>query len=122
MNLDLSAYCGSFAGFSIKQALADELPQILNVMSCYNMHQVPGPDKADPLVPELFFLAVLDSGEVAGAAGFMPEGGGRGRTTLLSVDPQYGGRGIGNALQTARLRAMQDLGIHPVTTNCDRQA
>ncbi len=122
MSLDLSAYCGSFGGFRIRQASPADLPQILNVMSCYNMHCVPGPDKAEPLVPELFFLAELPAGELAGAAGFMPEGSGRGRTTLLSVDPQYGGRGTGNALQSARLRAMQDLGIETVTTNCDRQA
>lgn len=104
--------------FSIRYARADDVPQILNVLKHYNMHNVPSPE-----MPELdyhyFYVAEVD-GEVVGAAGYKILSPEVGKTTLMAVDPAYGGRGIGLALQGKRMAAMKSLGCQKVITNADR--
>jgi ribosomal-protein-alanine N-acetyltransferase len=104
--------------FSIEPAEPGDREAILEVMRPANMHHVPSPEMKE-LDLECFFLARV-GGRVVGAAGYEVLAGGRGKTTLLAVLPDYGGRGIGAALQEARLGAMHRLGVTRVTTNADR--
>lgn len=102
----------------LRGARAGEAGAILAVMRRLNMHHVPSPEM-DELDPSCFFVA-LARGSIVGAGGWKVRAGGRGKTTLLAVLPEHGGRGIGAALQDARLEEMARLGVHTVTTNADR--
>jgi 3-keto-5-aminohexanoate cleavage enzyme len=65
-----------------------------------------------------FFVARLD-GKIVGAGGYTMLSPTEGKTTLLGVNPELSGLGIGKALQVARLEAMHALGAQTVTTNAD---
>lgn len=102
----------------IRKANADEREEILRVMEPANMHHVPS-EEMEELDLKNFFVATVDN-EVVGAAGFKILPDGNGKTTLLSVLPEYRGLHIGKRLQDTRLRAMHALGARKVTTNADR--
>jgi 3-keto-5-aminohexanoate cleavage enzyme len=93
---------------------------ILEVMLPANMHRVPSPEMPD-LDLDRFFVARVGE-RIVGAAGYRLLDRGRAKTTLLAVLPEHGGRGIGAALQDARLDRMHELGVELVTTNADRPA
>jgi ribosomal protein S18 acetylase RimI-like enzyme len=57
---------------------------------------------------------------VIGAAGYEMLDARRCKTTLLAVLPEWSGRGVGSALQDARLDEMATLWAKVVTTNADR--
>jgi ribosomal-protein-alanine N-acetyltransferase len=67
---------------------------------------------------------VAVAGEViVGVAGFRlleTPAGPVGKTTLLAVDPEARGHGIGRALQELRMELMRDAGAARVITNADR--
>ena len=94
---------------------------ILRVLETANMHRVPSPEMEDFDVGQ-WHVAV--TGEViVGVAGFRlldtPDGP-VGKTTLLAVDPEARGHGIGQALQELRMELMRDAGAARVITNADR--
>jgi ribosomal protein S18 acetylase RimI-like enzyme len=105
-------------GFVIERAGRGDRDDVIAVMRPANMHHVPSPEM-DELALERFFVARVN-GRVVGAAGYELLGPNHGKTTLLAVLPAFGGRGIGTALQRARLDAMYRLGVTRVTTNADR--
>jgi len=82
------------------------------------MHNVPSPEMEE-LDLACFFVALI-SDQIVGASGYKILSPGRGKTTLLSVLPEFSGLGIGKALQNARLDAMHAAGVKTVTTNADR--
>lgn len=102
----------------IGRANVADREDILRVMEPANMHHVPSPEM-DELDLDCFFVARLD-GRVVGAAGYKILADGNGKTTLLSVLPEYRGLHIGKKLQDMRLRTMHSLGARKVTTNADR--
>jgi len=104
---------------SIERPGAADRAAILAVMRHANMHHVPSREMEE-LDLSCFFVARVD-GRIVAAAGWKVVEPGRGKTTLLAVVPQYERRGIGEALQRARLTAMHKLGVHTVT-NADRPA
>lgn len=106
--------------FVIERAGQEDRDAILEVMRPANMHHVPSPEMAE-LELDRFFLARVDS-QVVGAAGYTMIGPERGKTTLLAVLPEHGGKGIGAALQEARLAELHRLGAKTVVTNADRPA
>ncbi len=103
---------------AVERAGPGDREAILKVMETWNMHHVPSPE-----MPELdlscFFVA-RDGGAIVGAAGYRIVGPARGETTLHAVLPEHKGRGIGRALQDARLEAMRRAGVETVVTNADR--
>ena len=55
-------------------------------------------------------------------SGYKLVGNGQGKTTLMAVHPNARGSGAGMMLQTARLQAMAEQGVHTVVTNADLPA
>lgn len=102
----------------VRRAESSDVEAILRVMRTANMHHVPSPEMEE-LDTARFFVTLLHA-TVVGAGGWKPLDDGNGKTTLLAVLPECGGRGIGAALQDARLGEMAGLGVHTVTTNADR--
>lgn len=107
-------------GFTIERARPADREAILAVMRPANMHHVPSAEMEE-LDTDRFFLARVD-GQIVGAAGYQILSPGYGKTTLLAVLRSFGRRGIGTALQEARLEEMWGLGVKSVTTNADRPA
>ncbi|MCP5140276.1 MAG: GNAT family N-acetyltransferase [Chromatiales bacterium] len=103
--------------YTIEKACPADLPAILEVMRFFNMHHVPSAEMP-ALDIDRFFVAKLD-GKVVGAAGYTMLSPTEGKTTLLGVNPELSGLGIGKALQIARLEAMYELGAQTVLTNAD---
>lgn len=102
----------------IRNAREEDRDEILRIMEFWNMHHVPSEE-----MPELdissFFVAE-DDGIIIGASGFKMLSPEIGKTTLLGVDPNVKGKGIGMSLQEARLKKMYELGAKKVITNADR--
>jgi len=103
---------------TVRQARIEDRDDILKIMEYWNMHHVPSAE-----MPELdiscFFIAEEDD-KVIGASGYKMISPSVGKTTLLGVDPNIRGKGIGMALQEARLKKMHELGAKKVITNADR--
>lgn len=106
--------------FVVERAQPEDLDGILQIMRHWNMHHVPSPEMPR-LDLDCMFVARVD-GRIVGAAGYELLSPTRGKTTLMGVDPEFLGIGIGKALQDARLRAMATAGAKTVTTNADRPA
>ena len=103
--------------YTIEKARPADLPAILEVMRFFNMHHVPSAEMP-ALDLDCFFVARLD-GKIVGAGGYAMLSPTEGKTTLLGVNPELSGLGIGKALQVARLEAMYALGAQTVLTNAD---
>ncbi len=104
--------------FSIRYARPEDLKAILKVLKHYNMHNVPSLE-----MPELdfcFFYVAEVGCEIVGAAGYKILSPEVGKTTLMGVHPEHGGKGIGLALQAKRMAAMSSLGCEKIITNADR--
>ena len=90
---------------------------IFRVLAFVNFHNVPSPEMPS-FDLERAFVAEMD-GQVVGVAGYTILADGRGKTTLMAVDPAYRRHGIGARLQEIRMRAMRDAGCEVVITNAD---
>ncbi|MGH2925773.1 MAG: GNAT family N-acetyltransferase [Solirubrobacterales bacterium] len=101
--------------------LPADRPAVLRVLETANMHRVPSPEMEDFDIGT-WHVAVIDD-EIVGVAGFRlletPDGP-VGKTTLLAVDPEARGHGIGMALQEFRMELMREAGATRVITNADR--
>lgn len=104
--------------YTIEKAGPNDLPDILEVMSHWNMHHYPSPEMEE-LDVNSFFIAKVE-GEIVGASGYSLLSQTLGKTTLLAVLPEYAGWGIGEALQDMRLKYMHQVGVKKVITNADR--
>ncbi|HET9121288.1 MAG TPA: GNAT family N-acetyltransferase [Solirubrobacterales bacterium] len=101
--------------------LPEDREQMLTVLATVNMHRVPSPEMDDFDVGR-WYVAESDGG-VVGVAGFRllgPAESPVGKTTLLAVDPEQRGNGIGRALQELRMAKMREAGAKRVITNADR--
>lgn len=103
--------------YLIEQASPGDREAILTVMRAYNMHHIPS-SEMEELDLDNFYIAKVGS-QIVGAAGYKVLSQTTGKTTLMAVLPDYGGQGLGLALQRARLRAMADVGVKRVITNAD---
>jgi N-acetylglutamate synthase-like GNAT family acetyltransferase len=64
------------------------------------------------------FVACCDD-RVVGCAHWRAIGPETAKTTLISVDPKFRGRGVGRQLQEARMRAAAEAGAKTLVTFCD---
>lgn len=102
----------------IRKAKESDRRDILRIMEFWNMHHVPSEEMPD-LAIECFFVAE-SNGRIIGASGYKMLSPTEGKTTLLGVDPNINGKGIGRKLQLARMKAMYEQGAVTLITNADR--
>ena len=93
---------------------------MLRVLECANFHHVPSPEMPEFDI-DSFFVAEA-GGTIVGVAGFKVTRDGRGKTTLMAVEPEYRGAGVGHRLQELRMDELRRLGCTSVVTNADRPA
>ncbi len=107
-------------GIVIDPAAPADVPAMLAVLEHANMHRVPCPEMPE-FDHRLYFVA-RDGAHIVGLCGYRILSETEGKTTLMGVDPDYRGRGLGMRLQEVRMRAMARQGIRAVTTNTDLPA
>ena len=90
---------------------------IFRVLAFVNFHHVPSPEMPAFNLADVFVAEM--GGTIVGVAGYTLLGNGRGKTTLMAVDPSFRRYGIGSRLQVLRMRAMRAVGCRTVTTNAD---
>lgn len=106
------------APVSYRRGVAQDRPQVLRVLKTANFHHIPSPEMPELGLDRFFVAEVHD--RIVGVAGFKVLEDGRGKTTLMAVDPAYRGRGIGQELQELRMLEMRRRGCPSVLTNADR--
>ena len=102
---------------SYRRAHPDDRDAVFRVLAFANFHHVPSAEMPALDLADVF-VAEMD-GIIVGVAGYTLLGDGRGKTTLMAVDPAYRRYGIGTRLQVLRMRAMREAGCRTVTTNAD---
>jgi ribosomal protein S18 acetylase RimI-like enzyme len=95
----------------------DDYEGVLRVLAFANCHRIPCPEMTGFDVTRCYVAEV--DGSIVGAAGFTLLDDGRGKTTLLSVDPAYRRFGIGRTLQEMRMRELARRGCPSIVTNAD---
>lgn len=90
----------------------------MELLKFANMHYIPSEEMPD--LDYRYYFVVRDGERVVGASGYAVLSETKGKTQLMVVHPDYRRRGIGMALQTARIEAMARLGVKTVITNVDR--
>ena len=107
-------------GIVLRPATSADYQGMLTVLQTANMHYVPSEE-----MPELDWrqcFVALRGDKIIGMSGYKIIGEDQGKTTLMAVDPEYRGTGVGMSLQVERLHAMARHGVEFVTTNADRTA
>jgi ribosomal-protein-alanine N-acetyltransferase len=100
-----------------RRARVDDRDAVFRVLAFANFHHVPSLEMPVFDLADVFVAEV--DGLIVGVAGYTLLEDGRGKTTLMAVDPAYRRFGIGTRLQVLRMRAMRDAGCRSVTTNAD---
>jgi N-acetylglutamate synthase-like GNAT family acetyltransferase len=100
-----------------RRATSADEKDVLRVLETANFHHIPS-DEMPELDLDRFFVAELD-GVIVGVAGYKVLGEGRGKTTLMAVDPSFRELGIGRRLQELRMKELVRAGCRTVTTNAD---
>ena len=100
-----------------RRARPEDRAAIFRVLAFANFHHVPSAEMPTLDLADVF-VAEMD-GVIVGVGGYTLLADGRGKTTLMAVDPAYRRYGIGTQLQVLRMRAMRVAGCRSVTTNAD---
>jgi len=104
--------------YVIEKAGMGDRKAILSVLAHFNMHHVPSVEMEE-LDLDNFFVVKME-GRIVAAAGYKILSKTEGKTTLLGVLPECGGRGIGKDLQHIRMEVMHKAGVKRLITNADR--
>ncbi len=115
-----SQHEASTAPASIRRPRVEDWPRILEILRSANFHRIGGSEMPQFPLEDCF---VADLGDrVAGVAGYRILDATTAKTTLLTVDPAFRGRGIGTLLQHTRMNYLRQQGIKTLYTNCDDPA
>lgn len=102
----------------IERAKDEDWPAILRVLETANMHHIPSKEMPELDISKCF--VAKDGDKLVGVGGYKMLPDGRGKTTVLVVDPDYRGHGIGHMLQVRRVEEMEAAGATRIITNADR--
>lgn len=104
-------------GYTIEKAKAEDIPAIMRVLRTANMHHIPSKE-----MPELDYnqcFVAKTGNHIVGVGGYKMISPACGKTTVLVVEPKYRKKGIGEALQLRRMKAMVQAGAKKIITNAD---
>ncbi len=104
--------------YKIRFARPEEIPSIIELMRPYNMHHIPSPEMG--ALDYKCFIVAEQNGTLIGAAGYTFVSADIGKTTLMAVNPDYTGYGLGMELQARRMQILRGLGCAKIITNADR--
>lgn len=104
--------------YKIRFARPEDIPSIIELMRPYNMHHIPSPEMG--ALDYKCFIVAEQNGTLIGAAGYTFLSADIGKTTLMAVNPDYTGSGLGMELQTRRMQILRSLGCAKIVTNADR--
>ncbi len=111
-------------GFEIVKLAKKEVPEAMALLEQWNMAprpasaEIPNPER-ESLIIEHTFVA-KDNGKIIGVGSYLVLDNQTAETASLAVDPDYKGKGIGYALQIARLREIKKRGFRWVHSETDR--
>ena len=88
-----------------------------DVLQTANFHRIGGIEMAEFPLSDCFVAEF--EGRIVGVGGYKVLSPTTAKTTLLAVDPDVGGRGVGKLLQDARFDYLKSIGVRTVTTNTD---
>lgn len=110
--------------FAVSRATDADVPRMLEILAQWNMkptppsREVPDPERSKIDVDCCF---VARSGnDVVGVASYIVHSDAIAETASLAVDRHHTGRGIGSALQMARMTELWKRGIRTLRTEADR--
>jgi N-acetylglutamate synthase-like GNAT family acetyltransferase len=109
---------------TIRRMRDGDLPGVLRVLAHWNMApvapsaEIPDPERSGIDVTRSFVAEA--EGRIVGVASYILHSAQYAETASHAVEPGFRGRGVGNALQLARLREMRALGVRTVRTETDR--
>ncbi|MFW5804020.1 MAG: GNAT family N-acetyltransferase [bacterium] len=108
----------------IRKIKGDEIESAMKILEKWNMaprkatSENPYPER-DSLIQENTFVALMGE-EIVGVCSYLILSEEETETASLAVDPKYKGKGIGYALQLARLKEMKERSFKRVHTETDR--
>lgn len=101
----------------IRRPSEQDRPDIVAVLRTAHFEAIGGPEMPEFPLSDCF--VAVTNGKIVGVGGYRILDPETAKTTLLAVDPNWRGRGIGNMLQDARLRVMKAAGVKRIYTNTD---
>ena len=108
----------------IRKMRPDEAGRTIEILAQWNMAPVapsaavPEPERTG-LDPDCTFVAVAED-TIVGVGSYILLGDGWAETASLAVEPGWRGKGVGEALQRARINELKTRGIRHVRTETDR--
>lgn len=108
----------------IRKIEGDEIGSAMKILEKWNMaprkatSENPHPER-DSLIQENTFVALMGK-KIVGVCSYLILSEEETETASLAVDPKFKGKGIGYALQLARLKEMKERGFKRVHTETDR--
>jgi ribosomal-protein-alanine N-acetyltransferase len=103
--------------FEILQAKKHDLPDIMRILKCANMHYIPSKEMPDIDYKNCYVAKIGD--RIVGVGGYEMRSKEIGKTTLLVVHPEFRKNGIGSSLQLKRIQVMIRKGAKKIITNVD---
>lgn len=107
----------SVDNLTIRRPTEDDWDGILRVLKTANFHDIGSSEMPSFPLSDCFVACVDD--HIVGVGGYRILDSQNGKTTLLAVDPDWRGYGIGEMLQDARLELMKAHGVQAIYTNTD---
>ncbi len=110
--------------FKIRKIKESEIDAAMTILKKWNMaprpasKETPNPER-ESLILNHTFIALLND-RVIGVCSYLVLSDEEAETASLAVDPVFKGKGIGYALQIARLKEMKSRGFSRVHTETDR--
>ncbi|MCK5539108.1 MAG: GNAT family N-acetyltransferase [Bacteroidales bacterium] len=111
--------------FKIRKIEKSEVKAAMAILEKWNMaphkatKNIPNPER-ESLDLRHTFVAKIDD-KIIGVCSYLVLSEEEAETASLAVDPIFKGKGVGYALQVARLKEMKTLGFSRVHTETDRQ-
>lgn len=101
----------------IERPVPADKPRIHAILATANFQNIGGSEM--PAYPLEDCFVARFNGQIIGVAGYQVLDDMNAKTTVITIDPEWRGSGVGSLLQRRRLGYLKSLGIRRCYTNCD---